>query len=449
MSRFLALLFLTLVLLAGVYRLDNRAFIPSDIPRKPYLQQVHGDSALVCWRKVPSETDEAVVQWRKQGSESWNNAEEVNREGEGDQPVNHWARLNHLPTHTPIEYLVKEGEKVLGRGNFLSAQTTGSPDPLRVWVLGDSGTGKRRQYQVLQAMVAHTSSPETGGKIDLMLHVGDMAYSHGKEVEFTGRFFRPYSSMLANLPCWPAIGNHEVKSSTSETQSGPYFDAYVLPTHGECGGEASNSEAYYSFNNGPVHFISLDSSGAKITPDSPMVQWLQEDLASHDREWCIAFFHHPPYSMGTHTSQTARDSHGRLVAMREIIIPLLEAAGTDLILAGHSHGYERSALIRGVFGYGESPDFVVPDRSTLLADGKILGENEDHYEVAKGQGSLYVVVGHGGAGVEIRGKHPVMDRNDDQHGSLLLTIDQSSLLLENVVIGNKVQDRVTLRRPSP
>jgi len=69
--------------------------------------------------------------------------------------------------------------------------------------------------------------------------------------------------------------------------------------------------------------------------------------------------------------------------------------------------------------------------------------------VAKGQGSLYVVVGHGGAGVEIRGKHPVMDRNDDQHGSLLLTIDQSSLLLENVVIGNKVQDRVTLRRPSP
>jgi len=135
--------------------------------------------------------------------------------------------------------------------------------------------------------------------------------------------------------------------------------------------------------------------------------------------------------------------------MREIVIPLLESAGVDLIMAGHSHCYERSAVVKGVFGYGSAPDHVVPDRETLRQDGRILHENGDQYEVAKGEGTLYVVVGHGGAGVGLSGEHPLMDRFDDQHGSLLLTIDQRSLLLENVVSSGEVMDRLLLLRPTP
>ncbi|OUU19881.1 MAG: hypothetical protein CBC13_11865 [Planctomycetia bacterium TMED53] len=448
MSRFFALLLLALILLAGVYRLDNRAYIPSDTPRKPYLQQVHDDVALICWRMTPRSPD-PVVQWRKADNEDWIGATEVMKE-DGPGPVfNYVAKLDQLPEQSPIEYRVLVADTLLGSGTFRSALGRESDAALKVWVLGDSGTGKRQQYGVLKAMSEHASQTEIGSGIDLMLHVGDMAYNRGTEGEFNGRFFRPYAKMLAELPCWPAIGNHEVKSSNAETETGPYFDAFILPSNGECGGEPSGTEAYYSFDNGPVHFISLDSSGGKITADSPMVQWLKKDLRSHDREWCIAYFHHPPYTLGTHTSQTARDSYGRLVAIREIVIPLLEAGGTDLIFAGHSHCYERSALIEGVYGYGEAPNHVVPGRETLLKDGKILQQKQDRYEVAKGAGTLYVVVGHGGAGVGLRGEHPVMDKFDEQHGSLLLTIDQNSLLLENVVTGGEVNDRVTLVRPTP
>ncbi|MAJ29454.1 hypothetical protein CBD41_09270 [bacterium TMED181] len=447
MSRFFALFLLTLILLAGIYRLDNRAFVPTDTPRKPYLQQVHDDSALICWRMRPV-APTPLVEWRRSGADSWITVEQIELE-EGPGPFNNYlARLKHLPEHAPIEYRVLKGDNVLGSGTFLSGMGKSSSQPLKVWVLGDSGTGKKRQYQVAQAMAAHAATATGGRGIDLMLHVGDMAYSHGTEGEFDGRFFRPYVSMLSDLPCWPAIGNHEVKSTSVETESGPYFDAFMIPTAGECGGEPSGTEAYYSFNNGPGHFISLDSSGGKITADSPMVEWLKKDLASHDREWCIVFFHHPPYSLGTHTSQSAADSYGRLVAMREIVIPLLEAGGADLILAGHSHCYERSALIRGVYGYGTAPNHVVPNRETLLKDGRVLQQKLDQYEVAKGEGSLYVVVGHGGAGVGTPGEHPVMDQFDDRHGSLLLTIDSGSLLLENVVIDGDVMDRVTLVRPS-
>ena len=36
--------------------------------------------------------------------------------------------------------------------------------------------------------------------------------------------------------------------------------------------------------------------------------------------------------------------------MREAAVPLLEAAGVDLVLCGHSHAYERSALAQGMVG---------------------------------------------------------------------------------------------------
>jgi len=36
--------------------------------------------------------------------------------------------------------------------------------------------------------------------------------------------------------------------------------------------------------------------------------------------------------------------------MRENALPILEAAGVDLTLAGHSHVYERSFLIDGHYG---------------------------------------------------------------------------------------------------
>jgi hypothetical protein len=36
--------------------------------------------------------------------------------------------------------------------------------------------------------------------------------------------------------------------------------------------------------------------------------------------------------------------------MRQNVLPLLEAGGVDLVLAGHSHSYERTYFINGHYG---------------------------------------------------------------------------------------------------
>ena len=51
-----------------------------------------------------------------------------------------------------------------------------------------------------------------------------------------------------------------------------------------------------------------------------MLTWLQNDLASTAQPWIIAFFHHPPYSKGSHDSDTEIE----LREMRQNALPILE-----------------------------------------------------------------------------------------------------------------------------
>src|SRR5258706_592214 len=81
-------------------------------------------------------------------------------------------------------------------------------------------------------------------------------------------------------------------------------------------------------------------------PATPMGSWLKQDLAMNEKEWLIAFWHHPPYTKGSHDS----DFEVELFEMRQNAVPILESYGVDLVLCGHSHCYERSFLIQGHYG---------------------------------------------------------------------------------------------------
>src|SRR5690606_41017946 len=121
-----------------------------------------------------------------------------------------------------------------------------------------------------------------------------------------------------------------------------------MPTNGEAGGLPSGTEAYYSFDYGNIHFIVLDSDDTPRSVGSPMYQWLEADLAATTQDWKVAYFHHPPYS------KEDSDNNNKETQMREIIMPVLEAHGVDLVLVRHSHNWQRSYLIHGHYGFSSS-----------------------------------------------------------------------------------------------
>jgi hypothetical protein len=403
--------------------------------RRPYLQMMTDSATTLVWRTDVPTTGE--VQYGTDPSDLSSSVQ---------SPVedpNHAVRITGLEPDTTYYYAVFSAGQLLASPaetdarqiplhRFTTHPEVGSSRAFRAWVLGDSGTGSLRQLQVADAMLNRVGVDRP----DLFIHLGDMAYGDGSDDEFTTRFFGPYADILTNTPIWPTLGNHEGHSSNSAEQTGPYFEGYHLPTGGESGGLPSGTEAYYSFDYANVHFLVLDSYESDRSVEGPMLTWAAEDLAATDQEWIVAYFHHPPYTKGSHDSDREREH----IEMRENALPILEAAGVDLVMGGHSHVYERSYLLDGAY---ETPStsFGIIDSG----DGRILGDGPYQKDPgATNAGALYVTAGHGGTGVRSSSDHPLMYITEPINGSVLLDFEQGRLTITNVRYTGVVSDTAVL-----
>ncbi|RLB56700.1 MAG: hypothetical protein DRJ42_02630 [Deltaproteobacteria bacterium] len=397
----------------------------AQVNRGPYLQQGSDDAMTVVWRTASS-APSVVCYGAAVGSLSSRATA-----GAGTQ---HEVRITGLAPDTQYFYALSDDAcppAAAGDASqyFRTAPTPGTARPFRFWVVGDSGTGGSRQQQVTDAMLAYVGA----ARPDIYVHVGDMAYSDGTTSEFDSRFFAMYDSILRNTVCWPAMGNHEGHTSDSASQSGPYYDAYVLPIDGAAGGIPSGTEAYYSYDWANVHFVVMDSHQTSRAVGGAMLTWLDMDLDSTDQDWLIAYWHHPPYTKGSHDS----DTEGALVDMRENALPILEAAGVDLVLGGHSHIYERSYLISGAYDTPTTAAGYILDPG----DGRPAG---DGAYVKAGDGTIYIVAGHGGTGVSGAGDHPVMFFSELDNGSNIVDVTADTLTITNIRRDGVESDQVVL-----
>jgi hypothetical protein len=363
--------------------------------------------------------------------------------------TNHVVTITGLSPATKYYYDAGSTTTVQAGGTvehyFVTSPTVGSTASFRAWILGDSGDGGTNQTAVRDAMIAYTGATRP----NLMLHLGDIAYTSGSEQEFTDFHFNVYKDVIRHTVQWPTLGNHEGASTTSGqpgTSTGPYYDAFVLPTAAEAGGTASGTEAYYSFDYGNVHFISLNAYQVSRSASGPMAVWLQNDLAATNAQWVVAFWHHPPYTHGTHNS----DSETELREMRQNFLPILEAGGVDLVLCGHSHVYERSYLIDGTYST-PTPNFATLEAQGHIVDdgdGKLTGTGA--YQKGAGlnahEGAVYVVAGHGGASTGGTLDHPVMYFSEAVNGSCILDVNGNSLTMTNVRKSGVVSDTFTIQK---
>lgn len=276
---------------------------------------------------------------------------------------------------------------------FVTHPPIGTRQPVRVWVLGDPGTRKKAQRDVRDAYYKWTGDRAT----DLWLTLGDNAYTTGKDIEYQGSIFDMYDTMLRKSVLWPSLGNHDAGSANSPIQFGVYYDIFTLPSLGQAGGVMSGTKAYYSFDYANIHFVCIDSADSDWTKTGAMLRWLKADLEANKQDWLVAYCHHPPYTKGSHDSDRDRDSEARMRLMREMVLPILEEHGLDLMLTGHSHAYERSFLMDGFYGRSTNINEAVHFKSTK--DGRHDGSGiyiKPSRGPAPHEGAVYVVAGSSG-----------------------------------------------------
>jgi hypothetical protein len=324
---------------------------------------------------------------------------------------------------------------------FVTHPPIGKAKPTRVWVLGDPGTRKKAERDVRDAYYKWTGDRVT----DFWLTLGDNAYTTGRDSEYQGAVFEIYDTMLRKSALWPSLGNHDAGSANSPIQFGVYYDIFTLPTQGQAGGVMSGTEAYYSFDYANIHMVCIDSSDSEWSRNGLMLRWLEADLKANKQDWLIAYCHHPPYTRGSHNSDNDRDSEGRMRLMREVVAPLLEDHGLDLMLCGHSHAYERSYLLDGFYVVSTNINEQVHFKSKK--DGRADGTGiyvKPTRGPAPHEGAVYVVAGSSGQTSGGRLTHPFSFLSLNVLGSLVLDFNGSRL--EATFIDDKaaVRDRFTI-----
>ena len=392
----------------------------ASITRGPYLQNATPNGIVIRWR-----TDVPTSGRVRFGTAPDALTQTVSASA---ATTEHELAIGGLPTDTAYLYAIGDGTTDLsGPDNehwFRTLPVAGTVQPVRVWVLGDSGTGGDGSGRAESVLRAYLDSPHFVHN-DVWLMLGDNAYGVGSDLEYQRAVFETYSRLLPHTRLWPALGNHE-----TYTDSGaPYFDNFTLPRNGEAGGVASGTEHYYSFDFANIHFICLDSMLSDRTPGSPMLTWLEADLGSTSQKWIVAYWHHPPYSHGTHNS----DSEIELVQMREHVVPILEAHNVDLVLTGHSHGYERTFLMDG--HYGDSNTFA----ESMKKDSGSGQAAEYLKAAAPHSGSVYVVAGNGGQDGSVF-PHPAMVTQLAVLGSLVLDVNGTRLDAKMIDSSGQIRD---------
>ena len=153
---------------------------------------------------------------------------------------------------------------------------------------------------------------------------GDNAYDSGTAAEFAACYEPTWGRHRDRTR--PTPGNHDWRTGTLAA----YFDYYGDAARGPEG------SSWYSFDLGTWHVIMLDSEcreAGGCGADSPQGRWLAADLAASTATCTVAIWHKPRFSSGDHGNDRA-------------VAPFWTAlydAGTDVVINGHDHDYERFA----------------------------------------------------------------------------------------------------------
>jgi hypothetical protein len=350
---------------------------------------------------------------------------------------NHVVRLTGLEPDTRYYYAFGSSGFTLAGGTnatgsnywFNTSPLPGTPKPTRLWVLGDPGTANNNQRAVRDAFNNYAA---TNGRLtDLWLMLGDNAYNNGTDTEYQAAVFDMYPTTLRNHFLWPVIGNHEVSAGspggTASTFNShfPYLDMFNTPRNGEAGGVPSGTPKYYSLDYGNIHLVGLDSMTSAHDTNGAMAEWLKSDLAANTQTWTIVYFHHPPYTKGSHNSDTEAD----LVRFRQNFNPIFEAYNVDLVLSGHSHCYERSYLLNG--HYGLSTTFNI---NTMTAGGDSNGSGNGREDGGGAYtksddifGTIYSVAGSAGQATGGQLNHPAHFSSLNELGSAVIDVASNRL----------------------
>jgi Ca2+-binding RTX toxin-like protein len=247
----------------------------------------------------------------------------------GTTAVGDWPRLSNREPSPRLLGSFREALTILiSVAALLIAATSAKADPM-IAAAGDIACRSSDSVTADKCRQQYTANLLSNAGLSKVLPLGDLQYDTGL-VGSSGAYGPTWGPSSVKSISAPVIGNHESRSD--------YYD-YFNGSGNSNGPAGPRNLGYYSYDVGSWHLIALNSNCATSTDQiscaagSPQEQWLRNDLSGNAGKCTLAYFHHARFSSG---------HDGDNVFMQPIWQSLYDAEA-DVVLAAHSHDYERFA----------------------------------------------------------------------------------------------------------
>jgi predicted phosphodiesterase len=379
------------------------------IVKQPYQQIVTPNSIIIRW-----DTDSARVGVVSYGT----SLSSLTGSASDSVPTRkHEVTIRGLSPKQKYYYSVTGASGGSSDQYFVTAPNPGTVQSTRIWVITDFGQSNSTSDDArrLQTVGFWKAFNNNDLHADIVISMGDQS-EEDTEAQLQTNYFNELQDVFKCTPLFIIAGNHE--DTDGEVN---YKADFTLPTRGEAGGYPSGTKDYYSFNFANIHFVALTVEN-NVNPSGAEKTWLQNDLANNKSDWLIAYMHRPMHSAGYHPT----DGDATALAMKSNWLPLLEAAGVDLILSGHNHVYERTYLLDNLTGNSTS---ITAANKIDTAIGRIGVDHAYQKEPGKPhQGEIFIECESGGTSNDP--SHlpvpfsftPVVFKQSNDEGSLVIDV---------------------------
>ena len=244
----------------------------------------------------------------------------------GNVATNYAVRVNSVNItglKAGTEYVYKVGDGLF-TSDVKTFKTQDADNETNFFVIGDTQAADMTNISNISAALKSSDLDfdfgiQTGDGID---NGGSYNYWTQFNQVFTNNFF-------STKPLIHVLGNHEYYGDASGKSAAAYFN---LPD------KTPENEAplYYSVEYDNVYVAVINYTGG--TGYKKAAQWLKEDAAKSDARWKILTLHQPPY----YTNPSGNSN-----SLQNILVPVIDEVGIDLVFSGHDHSYARTKPMTG------------------------------------------------------------------------------------------------------
>jgi tartrate-resistant acid phosphatase type 5 len=252
--------------------------------------------------------------------------------------------VRNLQPDTEYEYEITLAGRKIGQAKIRTWPV--KSDKLRFFVIGDFGSGDAAQKRVADAMWTEFQKDWGENPVRFVITTGDNIYgtlgftlrfrdTGDEDDEWGPKFFAPYEPIVARIPFYPSLGNHDGNETELRADLSAYLDNFFFP--------GNSPGRYYRFSYGGLaDFFALDSTtNSEEGPPQPAYlensdqhNWLRKNLGESQVPWKIPYFHHPPFNAGPRHPAVARElSH---------FLDLFKTNGVKVVFTGHEHNFQFS-----------------------------------------------------------------------------------------------------------